>query len=107
MKRFISVLLMSSMLSTVVAAQTLVGSMGGQFAVNEMGAATYTLPFDIPEGVNGMQPNIGLIYNSQSGNGIAGMGVSIYGISVISKAAKDIYHDESFAGFSYVYDSGL
>ncbi|MCQ2228326.1 MAG: FG-GAP-like repeat-containing protein [Bacteroidales bacterium] len=107
MKRFISVLLMSSMLSTVVAAQTLVGSMGGQFAVNEMGAATYTLPFDIPEGVNGMQPNIGLIYNSQSGNGIAGMGVSIYGISVISKAAKDIYHDESFAGFSYVYDAPL
>lgn len=78
-----------------------VGDMGGVFNVNEAGAATYTLPFDLPAGINGMQPSLGLVYNSQSGNGVAGMGISVYGISAITRVAKDIYHDGTAKGISY------
>lgn len=77
------------------------GDMGGVFNVSESGAATYTLPFDLPEGINGMQPSLGLVYNSQNGNGVAGMGVSIYGTSVITRTAKDIYHNGTAKGISY------
>ena len=77
------------------------GDMGGVFNVSESGAATYTLPFDLPEGINGMVPSLGLVYNSQSGNGVAGMGISVYGSSVITRTVKDIYHDTKIGGISY------
>ena len=54
-----------------------VGDMGGAFSVSESGAATYTMPFELPDGIDGVRPELGLVYNSQSGNGVAGMGVSI------------------------------
>jgi RHS repeat-associated protein len=78
-----------------------VGDMGGFFNVNESGAATYTLPFDLPDGINGLKPSLGLVYNSQSGNAVAGMGTSIYGTSVITRTPKDIYHDTKASGISY------
>ena len=90
------------LLSGIVArSQYEVGELNGAFAVNEMGAATYSLPFDIPEGINGMQPSLGLVYNSQSGNGVAGMGMSISGLSVISRTPKDKFHDGESKGLSY------
>jgi len=35
-------------------------------------AASYTVPIDIPEGINGLQPNISVGYNSQGGVGELG-----------------------------------
>ncbi|MCQ2606585.1 MAG: FG-GAP-like repeat-containing protein, partial [Bacteroidales bacterium] len=78
-----------------------VGEFSGESNVNEMGAATYSLPFDIPSGINGLQPSLGIVYNSQSGNGIAGMGTSLLGLSVISRTPKDIFHDGTAKGISY------
>jgi RHS repeat-associated protein len=81
--------------STIPAGQTgtVVGSIPGQFAVSPTGAATYSMPIEVPAGINGMQPNISLVYNSQAGNGIAGWGWNIGGISMITRVAKTVYHD--------------
>ena len=78
-----------------------VGDMGGTFNVSESGAATYTIPFDLPDGLDGVRPDLGLVYNSQSGNGVAGMGVSIYGLSSITRSMRDISRDGRTKGILY------
>jgi len=71
-----------------------VGAIPGTFAASPSGAATYTIPIECPAGVNGMTPNIALVYNSQAGNGIAGWGWNISGVSAISRMPKTIYYDD-------------
>jgi hypothetical protein len=61
------------------------GSVAGRFSVNQNGAATYTLPIQVPPGISGMQPQLSLNYNSQSGSGLAGIGWSLGGLSVITR----------------------
>ena len=65
MKTVATILLLFVITLSALAQSVAVGSMNGSFAVNEMGAATYTIPIDIPQGINGLRPNIALTYNSQ------------------------------------------
>ena len=63
---------------------TLLGSVSGAFRVAEDGAATYTIPIAVPEGVGGVQPNLSLIYSSRNKNaGYLGRGWSLSGLSSI------------------------
>ena len=64
-----------------------VGGMGGQFAVSPMGGATYSIPIEVPQGVGGLQPQLSIVYNSQSGNGLCGYGANLAGISAICLAS--------------------
>lgn len=49
---------------------TSVGGMGASFGVSPMGGATCSIPIEVPVGVGGLQPQLAIVYNSQSGNGI-------------------------------------
>ena len=71
----------------------IVASIGGSINVSVLGGAVYSVPLDIPQGVNGMQPEIGLVYNSQGGNGLLGYGWNINGISTITRTGSTLYHD--------------
>ena len=83
-----------SLLATTTIDETLdVGAIDGAHAVNLTGAFTYTIPIKIPEGTRGMQPNLSLNYNSQSGNGNAGYGWNLSGVSAISRVNRNIYND--------------
>ncbi len=70
-----------------------VGSVDGSANATASGGATYTIPIEIPFGTNGMQPNLNLLYNSQSRDGIAGFGWNINAYSVISRAGKNVFHN--------------
>ena len=84
-----------------------VGSIPGHFDVSPSGAATYTIPIEVAPGVNGMQPNISLVYNSQAGNGIAGWGWNIGGVSMISRVPKSLYYDNEVGAIDWTKDSPL
>ncbi len=70
-----------------------VGSISGKYNVSQNGAAEYSIPFDLPPGVNGMVPSLGLAYSSNAGNGIAGWGWSLSGISNVTRGTKSLLQE--------------
>ncbi len=78
-----------------------VGNLSGQLTVSDMGAAVYSLTFDVPDG-GPLTPQIGIAYNSQmAGYGLAGYGFKITGISCITRGGKDLFHNQTVQGVTY------
>jgi RHS repeat-associated protein len=73
----------------------------GLFAVSASGAATYTIPIQAPPGTAGMRPSLALTYNSQAGNGLAGMGWSLSGLSAIHRCPRTFVQDGVSGGVNY------
>nr|MDJ0698931.1 FG-GAP-like repeat-containing protein [Woeseiaceae bacterium] len=71
------------------------GTIAGTFRVDESGAATYSIPIMTAAGTAGVEPEISLNYSSSSGNGIAGMGWSIGGMSAITRCKQTYDQDRN------------
>ncbi len=61
------------------------------------GAASLSIPIVVPPGRRGIQPSLALNYSSRSGNGIAGMGFSLAGLSSVHRCPS-IIDKEGVAG---------
>jgi RHS repeat-associated protein len=61
------------------------GRTPGAFSVTSMGAATYAFPIWTPPGIAGVQPKLGLQYNSGLSDGIMGPGWTLTGLSSIAR----------------------
>ncbi len=72
-----------------------VGSIEGSASVTPSGGGIYQIPIQLPAGINGIQPAVSIVYNSQSGNGLLGYGWNLSAFSVISRTGKTYYHDGS------------
>lgn len=70
-----------------------VGQTPGAFSVSLMGASNYSVPIKMATGIKDMIPNISLGYSNQRGNGIAGWGWNIEGLSEITRETSSILHD--------------
>ena len=81
-----------------------VGAIGGTVDVGLMGAAVYTIPIELPAGINGMQPSLAITYNSQSGNGLLGWGWDLAGISAVTRGGTTLYHDGYMSGADFTDD---
>ncbi|MDR1416099.1 MAG: pre-peptidase C-terminal domain-containing protein, partial [Prevotellaceae bacterium] len=81
-----------------------VGGAAATLDVSATGAATYTIPIEVPPGVGGMQPSLAIAYNSQSGNGVAGWGCNLAGVSAITCAPKSVYYDGTAKGLTRLGD---
>ncbi|MBB6523442.1 T6SS effector amidase Tae4 family protein [Pseudoteredinibacter isoporae] len=65
-----------------------IGSLAGQFRVTESGASSYSVPIATTSGTAGVAPTISLQYSSQGGNGLAGVGWNLSGLSSISRCRQ-------------------
>ena len=83
----------SSAISARSNGATTIGQTMGNLSVSETGAAVYTIPIAVPRGIREVAPTLALTYNSQSGNGIAGYGWHLAGLSVISRVGSTKYHN--------------
>ena len=69
------------------------GRTEGSFAVSPAGAATYSVPIWTPPGPNGIQPSLSLSYNSQSGNGLLGVGWNLNAATAIERCQRTKHQD--------------
>ncbi|OIQ18101.1 MAG: hypothetical protein BM557_07750 [Flavobacterium sp. MedPE-SWcel] len=74
---------------------TEVGVTKGVLSVSGTGDAVYNVPISTPPGVNGVKVDVSLAYNSSSGDGIAGYGWNISGVSSISRIPSTKFHDDN------------
>lgn len=88
----------AALISHTVFAQTLpvttAGSTAGSYGVSANGQATYQIPLWTPTGSHGLQPNLALTYDSQSGGSFVGMGWSLSGLSTISRCNRTFAQKE-------------
>lgn len=70
-----------------------IGKTEGKLDISLTGALVYSIPIQVPVGVNGMEPQVSLVYNSQSNATTVGVGWEIAGLSTISRIPSTLYHD--------------
>ena len=76
----------------------------GNIEVNGAGQLQFTLPIALPPGVKSVAPQVNLVYTSGSGNGIAGYGWNLSGITSIARVGKNIDKDGKTEGISLTYN---
>ena len=79
----------------------LVGALGGSVDVSTMGGAVYSIPLPLPSGIQDVAPNLAVVYNSQSGNGLLGWGWNLSGNSAITRVGHTLYHDGDMKGVDF------
>ena len=75
-----------------------VGITEGQLSVSLSGGASYVIPIAVPPGINNVMPKVSLTYNSMGGNGVAGYGWNISGVSAITRIPRTKFHDNAVGG---------
>ena len=76
----------------------------GNIEVNGAGQLQFTLPIALPPGVKSVAPQVNLVYTSGAGNGIAGYGWNLSGITSIARVGKNIDKDGKTEGISLTYN---
>ena len=94
MTKYIYYLLLLIVLPLQVIAQN-TSNLSGSFDIGPVGNATYNIPVDLPSGTAGLKPDISIVYNSFSGDGVMGKGFSLSAISSITRANTTVFHNGS------------
>lgn len=73
-----------------VLAKDIPGSTQTSYGVSSNGSFQFQIPIVIPQGRNGVQPNLSLSFSSSGGNGMAGVGWGVSGLGAITRCGKTI-----------------
>jgi|GEM_PF-199445 len=72
--------------------------------VSPSGGSVFNIPFSLPPGLGNAVPQLGLSYSAQSGNGSAGYGWNITGLSSITRQSTTLFHDGKIRGVNFDAD---
>lgn len=81
-----------------------VGTLHGELNISDLGAAVYSIPILMPQGLGKITPQIAVTYNSQSGNGLLGWGWNLSGLSSIIRTGQTEYHDDYQSVVNFIED---
>ncbi|MEO3678411.1 chitobiase/beta-hexosaminidase C-terminal domain-containing protein [Rheinheimera sp. FR7-31] len=82
-------------------------AVNGSFSVTNQGAATYTIPLEVPQGVGGFAPELSLQYSSLSSSGDAGLGWSLSAVSSLSRCQKVLEEDGLYQEITFTHSDAL
>lgn len=94
-------LLLGALASPTGTGATAVGRVAAEFGVDPAGAATYVVPVSVAAGRGGLRPDISLRYASHDGDGLAGAGFTITGLSRIARCPLTIAVDGRTQGVRF------
>ncbi|TMP24602.1 hypothetical protein CWB99_21880, partial [Pseudoalteromonas rubra] len=77
----------------------------GSFRVNEQGAATYSIPIAVPQGIAGVTPEVSLSYNSQQPESLVAQGWQLSAGSAITRCRQTLAQDGAFKPISIGLDN--
>jgi hypothetical protein len=77
------------------------GSLDGRGRVSQRGTFGYTIPIFTPPARANHVPHVALSYDSQGGDGVAGVGWSISGLSAVARCRKNLARDEEVDGIRF------
>lgn len=69
------------------------GKINDEIIVSPTGQLSYEIPIPALPGTGGMKPSLSIAYNSSTKNGLAGYGIDLIGLSIISRVPSDRFHD--------------
>ncbi len=81
-----------------------VGTLPGFPGSSNSGAATYTIPIDIPSGRAGITPRLSFTYNSHGQGNIMGRGWSLTGFSSIYRINPSLYYSNEIDNIDFDND---
>jgi len=79
------------------------GRIPAQFNVSSWGSAQYSFPIWTPPGPRGVQPNLGIFYDSHSASGVLGPGWQLTGLSSITRCNLTYAQDGTAAAVTLTY----
>ena len=92
---------LTSLAVATAASATAIGRLAAEFGVDATGGANYIVPIDVAAGRGGLRPAISLRYSSQEGDGLAGMGFTVIGLSRITRCPLTIAVDGRTQGVQF------
>lgn len=88
------------LLATLAVAAPALGAVGrteASYGVSKDGAAVYTIPISVTEGIDGMTPRLAISHAGPGTRSILGVGFALSGISYVTPCRKTIAQDTSAA----------
>ena len=79
-------------------ANGIVGKINDEFNVTPNGQFNYEIPIPTVAGTGGMAPKLSIVYDSSTKDGLFGYGFDLAGLSMISRAPRNV-HDDGIAGY--------